>query len=315
VGIILYRMLTGQLPFTGVDLGDVLVRVCTDVFARPSAIAPDLPAGLDEFFERALARLPVQRFQSAMDLTAAFESARAREPLTASSHAVGRNGTIAMPPLASALTVGVVEGPRDSAPTEEWKPALVEKATGAAPQATTAPEPAATVAPDVNPASISAVLVMGRRPGSSPAITPPVARNTIAHGRALIALSAIAGVLALAGIVGPTLLRHTGTQPLPAEPLVAAAAPPPRVDAARVVEPMSPGPPALEPSQSALPAASLAPSAAARPPKPPSLRKDPIHVPTTPAVAPILPPQQPQPKSDAPAVKPVVVLDPAARED
>ncbi len=77
VGVILYRMVTGELPFPGTDIGDVIVRVCTDRSPPPSSVAPDLPASIDVFFERALARDPDRRFQTAQELAEAFGAAGA----------------------------------------------------------------------------------------------------------------------------------------------------------------------------------------------------------------------------------------------
>ena len=82
VGVIVYRALTGRLPFPGQNLGDVLVRVCTDEAPLASLTSPGLPPRLDGFFARALARDPDQRFQSATELSDAFR-AIALEPPTA----------------------------------------------------------------------------------------------------------------------------------------------------------------------------------------------------------------------------------------
>lgn len=72
LGVVLYRALTGQLPFVGDSLGDLIVRICTDDAAPPSSLIPSLPPEVDRFFERALARDPSKRFASARELAAAF---------------------------------------------------------------------------------------------------------------------------------------------------------------------------------------------------------------------------------------------------
>ncbi len=72
LGVIAYRALTGAFPFTGDSLGDVMVSVCTDAFPLPSALAPWLGPAADRFFDRALAKAPAQRFQSARELVTAF---------------------------------------------------------------------------------------------------------------------------------------------------------------------------------------------------------------------------------------------------
>jgi len=72
LGVIAFRCVTGQLPFPGDELGDVLVEICTDPIPFSSQIAPDLGPVLDPFFARALRREPEERFQSAQELADAF---------------------------------------------------------------------------------------------------------------------------------------------------------------------------------------------------------------------------------------------------
>jgi serine/threonine-protein kinase len=72
LGVILFRALTGRLPFPGDQVGDIIVKVCSDPIPVASHLAPDLPPGTDSFFERALARDRDQRFASARELAEAF---------------------------------------------------------------------------------------------------------------------------------------------------------------------------------------------------------------------------------------------------
>jgi serine/threonine-protein kinase len=76
--VILFQVLTGMKPFPGGNLFEALVRICSDPVPRPSSIAPDLPAGTDAFFERALERDVGKRFQSARELERAFYALVAR---------------------------------------------------------------------------------------------------------------------------------------------------------------------------------------------------------------------------------------------
>jgi serine/threonine-protein kinase len=57
--------MTGRLPFPGDELGSVLVAICTEPLPVASRLAPSLGPDVDAFFERALAREPERRFQSA----------------------------------------------------------------------------------------------------------------------------------------------------------------------------------------------------------------------------------------------------------
>ncbi len=72
LGVIIYRALTGHLPFHAPTPTEVIVQVCTKDPRKVSDLAPDLPAELDAFFARALARDPNQRFESARQMTLAF---------------------------------------------------------------------------------------------------------------------------------------------------------------------------------------------------------------------------------------------------
>jgi eukaryotic-like serine/threonine-protein kinase len=68
VGVIVFRFMTGHLPFEGEAVGDVLVKLCTAPVPVPSHLVSDLPPGFDAWTARALAREPEGRFQSAADL-------------------------------------------------------------------------------------------------------------------------------------------------------------------------------------------------------------------------------------------------------
>jgi serine/threonine protein kinase/class 3 adenylate cyclase len=72
LGVVAYRALTGQLPFIGESLGDLIIRICTDTPAPPSSILPGLSPDVDRFFEKALARDPAQRWSSAREMASAF---------------------------------------------------------------------------------------------------------------------------------------------------------------------------------------------------------------------------------------------------
>ncbi len=68
LAVIMFRVLTGELPFKGKQVGPVLAQVLTDTIPKATQVAPDLPPALDPFFARGLARDPAQRFQSAQEM-------------------------------------------------------------------------------------------------------------------------------------------------------------------------------------------------------------------------------------------------------
>jgi serine/threonine protein kinase len=73
--VILFRAITGELPFPGDACGLVMSKILTDPIPLPSRHAPELPASVDEFFMRAFQRDPAHRFQTARELAEAFAKA------------------------------------------------------------------------------------------------------------------------------------------------------------------------------------------------------------------------------------------------
>jgi eukaryotic-like serine/threonine-protein kinase len=74
LSVILFLVLTGELPFKSQQIGPVLAQILTDPIPTATHVAPDLPPALDAFFARGLARDPALRFQCAKDM--AHELAR-----------------------------------------------------------------------------------------------------------------------------------------------------------------------------------------------------------------------------------------------
>ena len=66
--------LTGEHPFRGENIGDLLVRICTDPLEPASSKLEGLPADIDAFFDRALCRSPDGRFASAVELADALDA-------------------------------------------------------------------------------------------------------------------------------------------------------------------------------------------------------------------------------------------------
>jgi len=71
-GVIAFRMVTGHLPFPGEGLGQVLSKVLTADPPKVGSLVPGLPASLDGFFAKALAKKKEERFSSMRELVDAF---------------------------------------------------------------------------------------------------------------------------------------------------------------------------------------------------------------------------------------------------
>ncbi|WP_437726440.1 serine/threonine-protein kinase [Sorangium sp. So ce861] len=72
MGVILFRMVTGYLPFPGEVLAQVMTRILVEPIPSARQLAPDLPPALDAFFARALARDRNHRFQSVREMVEEF---------------------------------------------------------------------------------------------------------------------------------------------------------------------------------------------------------------------------------------------------
>jgi eukaryotic-like serine/threonine-protein kinase len=95
VGVILYELLTGAVPFDGdTAVAIAFKQVSAQPFA-PSVANPAVPSVLDEIVLRALAKDPAMRYGSAEEFIAALRAARERLPAGAAT------AIFATPPLAA----------------------------------------------------------------------------------------------------------------------------------------------------------------------------------------------------------------------
>jgi serine/threonine-protein kinase len=72
LGVVLYEMLTGTVPFMADNPVTIAVKHMNDKPTPPSEITPGVPVGLQEVIMRCLEKFPVNRFQSAKSLYAAL---------------------------------------------------------------------------------------------------------------------------------------------------------------------------------------------------------------------------------------------------
>jgi serine/threonine-protein kinase len=71
---VLYEMLAGDPPFSGVNGQAILARKAVDPLPRLRTVRPDVPATLEQVIERALARAPADRFATVAEFAAALVS-------------------------------------------------------------------------------------------------------------------------------------------------------------------------------------------------------------------------------------------------
>jgi eukaryotic-like serine/threonine-protein kinase len=68
VGIVLYELLTGKLPFTGETPLEIAMKHLSEIPKSPSELRPEVSTDLDMVVLRALAKDPEDRFQSAEEM-------------------------------------------------------------------------------------------------------------------------------------------------------------------------------------------------------------------------------------------------------
>jgi eukaryotic-like serine/threonine-protein kinase len=68
VGIVLYELLTGKLPFTGETPLEIAMKHLSEIPKPPSELRAEVPADLDMIVLRALAKDPSDRFESAEEM-------------------------------------------------------------------------------------------------------------------------------------------------------------------------------------------------------------------------------------------------------
>lgn len=161
LGIIVYEMLAGRVPFSGESPTVIMMKQVQDEPPSIFEFRPDLPAGIGSVVTRALAKQPVDRFQSAGDLSRALNEVSQTEGDSVLVAAPATTPNKAVVPLADDVDEETVVTPKQ--PLDEVT--VVQRRHG-----TPAPEYAVAAAPaptGVNPwrillpAAIALVAVFG----------------------------------------------------------------------------------------------------------------------------------------------------------
>jgi serine/threonine protein kinase len=80
LAVSLYQMLTGQLPFRSDTMPGLMLKIAQETHPRICALNPALPARLDAFFERALAKDPAGRYDSGAAMAQALRDVNSPDP-------------------------------------------------------------------------------------------------------------------------------------------------------------------------------------------------------------------------------------------
>lgn len=85
LGVILFELVTGQVPFQARTFGKLLAQIERDPAPAPESINPNIDEWLSDIIQRALAKDPTERFDSAAALADALDGYLAEVPTPAGS--------------------------------------------------------------------------------------------------------------------------------------------------------------------------------------------------------------------------------------
>jgi serine/threonine-protein kinase len=80
LGVSLFQLLTGQLPFTADSMTGLMQQIAEAPHPPLRAFRPDLPACVESVIDRALAKNPEARYDSGAQMAAALEDCRSKIP-------------------------------------------------------------------------------------------------------------------------------------------------------------------------------------------------------------------------------------------
>jgi serine/threonine-protein kinase len=229
LGVMIYEMLAGRLPYRGTTVEEVFVRLAREEPDPIRAWIPTIAPAIESFMTRALARDPNARFGSAAEMAAAlvqlpFETQHV--PLPA-------------------------RGPADNSPMATQATGFGATAAVSAPGVTPISQPGQMTPPPIRPAEPRHVMPM-----PSPMLPPPIAQasapnrsRTLGIVLALAAAGVIVAAIVVAkghsssstphGITTDLAIGSAGSQTpasVPPPPLDASPTPPP-IDAAPMAQP------------------------------------------------------------------------------
>ena len=100
VGVVLYEMLTGRVPFKGDSAVTVALKHVNELPPEPAGLVPGLPYSLNQIVLKALAKDPNRRYGSAAEFAADLRAAQAGGPLRAATFDAADERTQIVAPMA-----------------------------------------------------------------------------------------------------------------------------------------------------------------------------------------------------------------------
>src|ERR671931_1154357 len=121
VGVVLYELLTGQVPFTGETPLEIAMKHLSEVPKPPSELRPEVPHDLDLVVLRALAKDPAERSQNAEEMDADLEQVLRGMPVGAET-AEAATAVLSGSGVIAAAPTSVITRPTRVAPARPAPP-------------------------------------------------------------------------------------------------------------------------------------------------------------------------------------------------
>src|SRR5881409_2720774 len=115
VGVVLYEMLTGQVPFTGDTPLEIAMKHLSEIPRPPSELRPEVPHDLDSVVLRVLAKDPAERYQSAEEMDADLDRVAEGLPVDPETETMA-TAVLSGSGLMAAAPTSVITRPAGAAP-------------------------------------------------------------------------------------------------------------------------------------------------------------------------------------------------------
>ncbi len=288
MGVILYELMTGRLPFMGESLGELFASILENEVVPPRTYAPQIPPALEQIVLRCLQKRPEHRFASAQELHDVLAHVAAGHSLPNLTAAMPSN--VGQPTPSSPHLAAMAMTPSGSRP---GMPGMAHTTgSGASMPVVKTTVPLGAVTPGVGQ--------------SAPNWAPTPQRNGAAIAAGGFGVLAIVGVIAfVAATRAPKTVTGSGAG---ASSSVATTATAPAVSATTAASASAPpGPPAS--SSSSAPPVETTAAVASPPPRP---KPSPVGAPAKPPAggstgsnpAPVVPVASPPPPPTATTSRP-----------
>jgi len=221
VAVMLYEMLTGQVPFSGETFAELMFKIVFEPQPHPKSMSPMLDDEICGIVVKGMHRDPAARFQTAAefrDALAAWEDKRAA-------------GSLTRTPMPSAVDLGLSAPPPPPPPSIRTpEPPPVSTSLGAG---TLAGPPSSPLGPGSSPNSTSQTRQTWAQSERASVPTGKRKGGLLAAGlAAVVAVSAGGAYMALRGGAGATALPQGAAAAKVSTPEPEKAAPPPSASAA-----------------------------------------------------------------------------------